>query len=484
MKHLCLVYFEHEISLYTPLDLAYLKAKILQVEANVKIDIVPILAPTLGLSEAEKIAVVKKSAQKLATLKADLYLVELDNILWSTMFYAHGAKIVAQEIKKIHPKTVLGFHSHKLVDTFMKRLFKAIPELDFCVRGEMENSFLEFFTTRRFASVPGFVYRQKDMLKINPEAPLLEDLDQLPSPYLSGVLDDFIAANADGKRFFMATTRGCPFGCHYCHRSTRFSKVRTFSIERVLAEIEYLTRHGAQRIFMLDDCFIVNHPRFFALVEAYEARFKNTNLVLPELLIMCRPEFLSDKVLEALPRIKVTWVQVGIQTLHPAARFLMGRSCQDEDFRRIAKGLWERNIYLHLDLIIGLPHDTLEYFKKSFDFAVELQPLSLQIKQLFRNPNTLFDLHPEKYGLKTETTKQLFNVPIVQSSNTFSNQDIEAAVEYVLDYRNRNMLPRIKLVTEFVRFNDTSKIGQVFFSDKSKLNPYQEASADFDKLID
>lgn len=469
MKHLCLVYFTHAACSYTPLDWAYLKAKIAEVYPDINVELRPILVPGGGAGKKESHEFMEQAGRELAKLKADLYLMELDSVLWSTMFYAHGAIVVAEKIKQINPEATLGFHSHKLVDAFVKKLFREISTLDFCVRGEIENSFLKFLETKRYEKVPGFVYRQNELLKINAEVDLLEDLDQLPSPYLSGVLDYFIAEQ-NGGSFFMATTRGCPFKCHYCHRSARFSKVRKFSVERVLDEIEYLMERGAKKIFMLDDCFIVDHQHFFNLVAAYEVRFKETELVLPKLSIMCRPEFLSDRVIEALPRLNVVWVQVGIQTLNPACHFLIGRGCKEEDFQRISDKLWEQDVYLHLDLIIGLPHDTLEYFKKSFDFAIDLRPLSLQVKQLFRNPNTLFDLYPEKYGIKTEATKQLFNVPVVQSSNTFSNQAIEKATEYVLDYRNRNLFPRIKLVTEFVRFDDFKQPSPVFFSTKSSFN--------------
>lgn len=474
MKNFCFAYFEHAICSYTPLDLAYAKARILEVDPSARIEIVKISAPSMGLDISAKIRALKKEAQKLSKIKADTFFITLDNVMWSTMFYGQGAGVLSRELKKINPAVRIGFHSYKLSDGFARKMFKEIPEIDFCVRGEPEKSLVEFVRSGSYEKVPGFVYRKKNQdLQINREAPLLKNLDELPSPYLSGTLDHFIETHP-GVRLFMATSRGCPFECHYCHRSTRFSKVRTFSIERVLDELEYLAQRGVANIFMLDDCFIVDHQRFFDLVTAYEERFKNSDLVLPNLVIMSRPEFLSDEILELLPKIKVACVQIGLQTLHPDSQYLMGRGCEIEDFERIAESLYQQGIRLQLDIILGLPNDTLEYFRKTFDFAIDLMPSTLQVKQLFRGPNTLFDLYPERYGLKSETKKQLFNVPIVHASNTFSNKDIEQAAEHVLEYRNRNMLPRIKLITEFVRFNDygvTGKPGRVVFSDHTYLNP-------------
>ena len=63
-------------------------------------------------------------------------------------------------------------------------------------------------------------------------------LDEIPSPYLNGMLDKFF----DGKLTpFIETNRGCPFKCSFCHTGDDyFNKIHKFSDERVIAEIEYI----------------------------------------------------------------------------------------------------------------------------------------------------------------------------------------------------------------------------------------------------
>jgi len=69
----------------------------------------------------------------------------------------------------------------------------------------------------------------------------IKDLDQIPSPYLSGILDKFFA---QGLTPFMQTNRGCPFHCSYCHEGADyFNHINFFSIERIFAEIDYIASH-------------------------------------------------------------------------------------------------------------------------------------------------------------------------------------------------------------------------------------------------
>ena len=66
----------------------------------------------------------------------------------------------------------------------------------------------------------------------------IKDLDEIPSPYLNGMLDKFF----DGKLTpFIETNRGCPFKCSFCHTGADyFHKLNKFSQDRVKAEIEYV----------------------------------------------------------------------------------------------------------------------------------------------------------------------------------------------------------------------------------------------------
>jgi hypothetical protein len=65
-------------------------------------------------------------------------------------------------------------------------------------------------------------------------------IEEIPSPWLSGVLDEFF----DGKLApLFETNRGCPFQCTFCVQGVHwYTKVHNFSKDRIRQEIEYIGR--------------------------------------------------------------------------------------------------------------------------------------------------------------------------------------------------------------------------------------------------
>ena len=69
-----------------------------------------------------------------------------------------------------------------------------------------------------------------------------KNLDFIPSPYLTGILDKFFLDRRLSP--MIQTNRGCPFTCTFCadgHSSQ--SKVKLFSMDRVKKELEYIADH-------------------------------------------------------------------------------------------------------------------------------------------------------------------------------------------------------------------------------------------------
>ena len=72
----------------------------------------------------------------------------------------------------------------------------------------------------------------------------IKDLDEVPSPYLTGLLDKFFDGNLTP---FLETNRGCPFTCSFCHTGDDyFHKLNKFSEDRVKDEIEYIGKRAGK----------------------------------------------------------------------------------------------------------------------------------------------------------------------------------------------------------------------------------------------
>ena len=70
-----------------------------------------------------------------------------------------------------------------------------------------------------------------------------EGRDEIPSPYLSGILDKFL----NGKYVpAFETARGCPFLCTFCDQGIDESKITAFSTKRLSDEMWYVAKKIAK----------------------------------------------------------------------------------------------------------------------------------------------------------------------------------------------------------------------------------------------
>lgn len=75
---------------------------------------------------------------------------------------------------------------------------------------------------------------------LGPLPPRLKTLDEIPSPYLSGLLDDWFNGSFAPSIEF---ARGCPFSCGYCYAGqSYYTPVVTFSNDRINAELTYMAK--------------------------------------------------------------------------------------------------------------------------------------------------------------------------------------------------------------------------------------------------
>jgi len=135
------------------------------------------------------------------------------------------------------------------------------PAIDFVVRGEGEETFIELMDGLRdgrtdWSECPGITCRDASGATLrNPDRPPPAELDGLPFPawdlidhekYHSVPRGGVIYAHKQFATMF--SSRACPWRCTYCHNS--YGKTfRERSAENVLAEIDYL-KEGIDAVAM------------------------------------------------------------------------------------------------------------------------------------------------------------------------------------------------------------------------------------------
>src|SRR6185436_17351547 len=80
------------------------------------------------------------------------------------------------------------------------------------------------------------------------------DLDEFPSPYLTGVFDSL--APETWASATVESNRGCPYGCTFCDwGAATLQKIRTFSLERFRADATWLAEHRVPAMWIADANF-------------------------------------------------------------------------------------------------------------------------------------------------------------------------------------------------------------------------------------
>lgn len=254
--------------------------------------------------------------------------------------------------------------------------------------------------------------------KLNDEPNFLEtehnqnNLENLPSPYLDGTLNP---AEYDGALWELA--RGCPFKCSYCYESKGEKTVRQFPMQRIQKELELFAQKKIAQVFVLDPTYNANKKHAIEILNLISKKTPNTFYYFE-----ARAEFLDRELARSFTKIPCS-LQIGLQSADENVLRLVNRPFNKKDFTKKIGILNSEGVVFGLDLIYGLPGDTLQGFKNSVDYAISLYPNNLEIFCLSVLPGTdLFD-RAETLHLTFQKTPP-YNV---SQTDKFSVSDISTA---------------------------------------------------------
>jgi len=252
---------------------------------------------------------------------------------------------------------------------------------DFVVLGEGEVAFDRLLHAivegREPLDVPNVAFKNR------PEPPRLEpihDLENLASPHRREENTKETAT----KIHYVEASRGCPYRCSYCLASLE-KPLRFFPFERVKEELVLLIDRDVRTIKFLDRTFNAN-KRFkdllAFLIEHARAdlsiQFEITGDVLSDDIV----DYVNAHAPKGLFRF-----EIGVQSTNEETNRLVDR-LQDTPrlFSTVRKLQNAGVVDLHLDLIAGLPGETLSRFRQTFDetYALGVKELQLGVLKLLK----------------------------------------------------------------------------------------------------
>lgn len=199
------------------------------------------------------------------------------------------------------------------------------------------------------------------------------------------------------RHVYYESSRGCPFGCTYCLSSVNRG-VRNKDVDEVKEELEKILRHRPKIIRFVDRTFNANAQRALEIWRFLAGRQGDTMFHFE-----IAPDLFTEEMLAFLENIGPGRFQfeIGLQSTNPetlnAVNRTMDLNAAKDTIVRLAG---YDNIHLHVDLILGLPFETKETFKKAVNDVFNIAPHYIQMGLLKILPGTAISQSMEEFGLQ------------------------------------------------------------------------------------
>lgn len=289
----------------------------------------------------------------------------------------------AEYAKNRNPNTLtlMGGPNFPLTEAEAETYLRTLPAIDIAVRGptyEGERAFrniIQRFIDNgrtidgvREAPVPGnmWIDHRTGRFVNGGEIERILDLDEIPSPYLAGFLDPFIAT---GYFPMMQIARGCPFSCQFCNSSVvSNNKVYAHSPENVKADLLYVAERVKPEIPL---CFADDNFGMYALDEeiadfiAYLQRRYN----FPQYIRTTTGKNKHERIIRVMRKTNgVLPMTSAVQSLNPEVLKNIKRSnIKLEAYAEIQKELISQGMQSYGELILCMPGETKASFMKSVE---------------------------------------------------------------------------------------------------------------------
>lgn len=316
--------------------------------------------------------------------------------IWNILF----VKELVRNLKKVMPQVRIWLGGPE-VSYDAEHILTELPEADLVMLGEGEETFRQLveLSERKmegqeerdaWSELRGIAYRTEEGAVHSTGPAVLMNLDEIPFSYenLEGL---------DHRIIYYESSRGCPFSCSYCLSSIDKS-VRFRSLSLVKQELLFFLERKVPQVKFVDRTF--NCKKSHSM-EIWRFLLEHDNGV-TNFHFEVSADLLGEEELSLIRQMRPGLIQleIGVQTTHPETIAEIRRRM---DLKKLAQNVAAvnqgQNVHQHLDLIAGLPFETLEQFKQSFDEVYRMEPEQLQLGFLKVLKGSYMAEMAEEYGL-------------------------------------------------------------------------------------
>ena len=293
-------------------------------------------------------------------------------------FEADQVQILARLLKQIRPQTrlILG---GPFPSANRDSIFTQIPEIDYLVVGEGEKTFLGLVNALEQEiepkQVPGIFYQRNGEVIFTGEPEFVNNLDQLPFDWELVNPKSYFhhrGRNSENiikysyKTLSIITSRGCPFGCIFCHNIFG-KKFRARSPEKVVEEIALLRhKYGVEELEIVDDSFNLDLNRAKEICQGIIDRGLGLHLTLPNGI---RGDIVDEEFLDLLKQAGFYRIAFAVESASPRIQKLIKKRINLEKVKWAIEETNKRGMIATGYFIMGFPTETEEDIKMTIEFA-------------------------------------------------------------------------------------------------------------------
>ncbi|MGB4583872.1 MAG: radical SAM protein [Rhodoferax sp.] len=228
--------------------------------------------------------------------------------------------------------------------------------------------------------------------------------EQPPLAELALPYGEYSAADLAHRLLYVEASRGCPFKCEFC-LSALDKTAWGFELDRVLAALDTLYQRGARTFKFVDRTFNLKIEHSVRILQFFLERLPLPDAPASAPLFLhfeVIPDHLPERLRAMLAQFPpgVLQLEVGVQTFNVAVQQTISR--RQDNIATEANLRWllaHSHAHLHVDLIFGLPGETLQSFADGFDRLLAIGPHEIQLGILKRLRGAPIARHSAAHGM-------------------------------------------------------------------------------------